>query len=226
MYVEAARAATLAVHSAASLSWAASPSAARLLRVAEGLVRAATSVLQTAGTSKKSGCDEAGAKDVQPPGGNKSGGGATPGTCTGTSRSARRRRRRRFAKEARSRAGEVAGGGKSGTKETNIARSGDRMASVDGYMEGGEVFDTYAAHSEAAPVAASPASRSEVKEVEEVEVAAAPVSVDQARAAVALLSTDSVRALAQSLGGSGQGRRKALVEFCVARRLGGPQRAV
>ena len=54
---------------------------------------------------------------------------------------------------------------------------------------------------------------------------ATPVSAKQARAALAMLPTDAVRGLVRDLGGAGQGSRSALVEFCVARRIGGPQRA-
>ena len=165
--MEAARAATLAVHSAASLSWAASPSAARLLRVAEGLVRAATSALLMEGASKKKEKD-------------KSGGGAAPGSRTGTTRSARRRRRRRLSKEARSRAYEVAGGDEAGSKGANdtmerITELAGGMAMEDGYMEGGEVFDTYAVHLGAAPAASATrpqAGPSVVQAMEDMEVEA------------------------------------------------------
>ena len=76
----------------------------------------------------------------------------------------------------------------------------------------------------AVPAVASPSSAAS----SEARVAASCeqrcVSEAEAKAAIEMFGNDQLRALAQSLGGSGIGRRWALITFCVARRIGGPAR--
>ena len=96
---------------------------------------------------------------------------------------------------------------------------GHRWTQVDAV---GEVPPTQSRTSAASGLhaPATPRSGAALRESE-----SATVSEAEARACVAGLDTDCLRGLAQSLGGSGAGSRRALIAFCVEHRIGGPARS-
>ena len=136
--LEACRAASLAVHSAAGLVWALGPdqrAAARLLRCSEGLARSATSVLSGAGPCAEAPPSGAALGDAAAAAAGSGGkscvaavkGAAAPGH--GASKSARRRRRRRAAAESRSAAA---------APTRAAAAAGDEEAAGAKCVEGGQ----------------------------------------------------------------------------------------
>ena len=128
IFTEAARGACLAVHSAATLALAQSREAARLLRAAEGLCRAAVAVLGAAPTVRKDTAPAAPAA-------------GEPGK--GTSRSARRRRRQAASAAMAARGGCVSSqeGGKGEAQDAGVTV--DTMELDDGSVVVGDLSELY-----------------------------------------------------------------------------------
>ena len=218
--LQAARAAGLAVHAASGLALGTSVEASRLLRVAEGLCRAASALLSAEGTAAAA----AGASGA---------GGTLPAAGPAAGRRKKKPRKKKQPQSREEDSDQVmtaceAGGsvvigdltefGLPDLSTLVLPPPGKEALSTTLALEsagdGGAAAGGQGAAAAAPPQAAAVAPTS---------VATAP-TLAEARSTVEALQTQQLRSLAQALGGSGQGSRGRLIAFCVQRRIGGPER--
>ena len=214
---EATRASALAAHSAAGLCRDAGPpakEAMRLLRSAEALARAALASLQGTGLGTYSAT--AGAPVVE-----------AGKVATQAVQKQRTRKRGKRKKKATNGDEEITAGGLLPMDGAPPALGPGESLLHGDLTELGITtqFALVPQPSSTRPTSAIAATSPSAPSRSACGPTTPPVSEVDVRALVANFATDQLRCLARSLGGTGQGKRKGLIAFCVARRFGGPRRA-